>query len=41
MDFVVQQIDLPKKARCISWVLFKVISITQAQRFVRYLKDDR
>lgn len=41
MDFVAQQIDLSKKARCISWGVFMAISVTQDQRSVRYLKDDR
>lgn len=41
MDFIAQQINLFKKARSISWIVFIVILVTQDQRFVRYLKDDR
>ena len=41
MDFVAQQIDLSKKARGISWVVFMAISVTQDQRSALYLKGDR
>lgn len=41
MDFVAQQINLSKKARCINQVVFMAISVTQDQRSVWYLKDDR
>lgn len=41
MDFVAQQINLSKKARCMSWVVSMTISVTQDQRSVPYLKDDR
>ena len=41
MDFVAQQIDLSKKARCISWVVFMATSVTQVQRFALCLIDDK
>ena len=41
MDFVAQQINLSKKVRCIHWVVFMATLVTQVQKFVLYLTDDR